>query len=808
MQDFNFPRQRLSFKEKTKDDYQWCKDMIDNLIMNYATEQGYNNGEPYSDYQRKLSNYQLYNNILNQADFERECNPMGLDVGQFKDEVKPYNKAYNKIQVVLGEELKRPFNFRPVLVNSEGIRTKMFNRDQQLKNLIKEHINDLIKLMEESMGGQGDPEEIQKALDSFIDQKELAKLDKTSFLDAKEITAGKILNYLFHQQDIKDKMNDGMKHGLLAGDEFVLVDVIKDEVAIQTLNSLGVFHHKSPETKFVHKSLYAGFRTMMSVGDILDRFGEFMNPEDRKKLTDDVVSINGARKDLIGPQMKYHNVDVVHQYQAQMANYGYEEGSYGYPTFGEDWLVTFVEWRSEKKVYFLKFTNEHGDEETIIVNEDFEIPKNAVKEKVPHKYGTKKTVWKWGVFTAEEAWIPEIWNGVRIGDNIYCCMGPREYQLRSVDNPYDVNLSIHGIVYSNMNAPSVSMMDRMKSFVYLYMIVAHKLKRLIARDKGQVFHLDLSMIPEKMGLEKVLYYLEEMDIDLYNPLQNAEAPGSYQRGKITGSTSRSNMQHIMNYIQLMDALDLQIAEVAGVTRQREGQVSQGEAVSNAQQNIIRSATITEATYFQPHFKLWEKVLNTAVSLAQACWQNKPILKQYVLDDLSLATLELTPGELDNADFGVFLSNHIKDNEVFETLRAMIQPLVQNDKAKMSDIIKMIKANSVQELATQIEASEEKMEQQQQQQFQAQIENEQQKVKLEELNAEKDRQLKREIALLESETDIRLKEMDILNNDGDNDGIPSELEIQKFMVDTELKRKKLELEEKKIKQQAISKASKS
>lgn len=799
MQDnFNFPRQRISYKEKTKNDYQWCKDMIDNLTLNYAESQGYTTDE-YTDYYRKLSNYQLYNNILNQRDFERECNPMGLDVGQFKDEIKPYNKAYNKVQVLLGEELKRPFNYRPILINSEGIKTKMFNRDQQLKNLVKQNISQLIQTMQMAAEGQADPEEVKKAVEGFIDQKELAKLDKTTFLDSKEILASRILEYLKHQQDIRDKMNDGLKHGLLAGDEHVYVGIVKDQVTIEVLNSLGVFYHKSPEVKFVQDGLYAGYRTMMSVGDILDRFGEFLKDEDIKKMTSDVQAINGAREDLIGPQMKYHNVDIYHEYVSRLKNYGYDEGSYGMPSFGEDWLVTLVEWRSEKKVYFLTFLNEYGDEERIIVNEDFEIPNEAVRETVKGKFGSKKTVYKWGVFTAEEAWIPEIWQGVRIGDDIYCCMGPREYQLRSTDDPYNVKLSFHGVVYNNMNANPVSLMDRMKPFLYLYLIVAHKLKRLIARDKGQVFHLDLSMIPDNMDLEKVLYYLEEMDIDLFNPLQNAEKPGSYQRGKITGSTSRSNMQHIMNYVALLDAIDQQIAEVAGVTRQREGQVSSGEAVTNAQENILRSATITEATYFQPHFKLWEKVLDTSLSLAAACWQNKSILKQYILDDLSVATLEIGPSDLQNADFGVFLSNHIKDHEVFETMRAMIQPLIQNDKAKMSDIIKMIKATSTQDLANQIEASEELAMQQQQQEMQMQMQLAQDQLKADQIENEKERQLKREIALLESETDIRLKEMDMLKESGDNDDIPSELEIEKFKVDTEFKRKKLELEERKLKQ---------
>lgn len=125
------------------------------------------------------------------------------------------------------------------------------------------------------------------------------------------------------------------------------------------------------------------------------------------------------------------------------------------------------------------------------------------------------------------------------------------------------------------------------------------------------------MVPESIGLEKTIYYLEEMDIDFYNPLQNAENPGAYQRGKVTGATSRSNMQHIMNYVQLLAAIDEQINDVAGITRQREGQTSPNQAVTNATKTLMMSSTITEAIYFKPHDYVWEDILNSVIQCAQS-----------------------------------------------------------------------------------------------------------------------------------------------------------------------------------------------
>lgn len=114
------PEQRKSMKEKMQDDFKWGKDCIQAIAI--RTYQ-YNSNQNYfhTDVQRKISNYRLYNNQLDQQDFERECNPYGITSEEFQDKIQPYNKTYNKINVLLGEELKRPFNFRTYLVNSDAV---------------------------------------------------------------------------------------------------------------------------------------------------------------------------------------------------------------------------------------------------------------------------------------------------------------------------------------------------------------------------------------------------------------------------------------------------------------------------------------------------------------------------------------------------------------------------------------------------------------------------------------------------------------------------------------------------------------
>ena len=75
--------QRISEREKLKNDKEWAKRMIDYIAMRHLINSYYETRNPdstvtvHNDYARMLSNYQLYNNVVNQKDFERECNPLG-----------------------------------------------------------------------------------------------------------------------------------------------------------------------------------------------------------------------------------------------------------------------------------------------------------------------------------------------------------------------------------------------------------------------------------------------------------------------------------------------------------------------------------------------------------------------------------------------------------------------------------------------------------------------------------------------------------------------------------------------------------
>lgn len=782
----SFPKQRLSFKDKIKSDYKWAKDTIDHLLLNFSLDSTIVNTY-HTDYHRKLSNYQLYNNQLNQADFARECNPLGLDVGQFADEIQPYNKTYNKIQVLLGEELRRPFNFRTILVNSEGVRSKLAHRDALIRQFVEAQVQRTIQQLTNIYP----PEQLEEASTTTLDPTQIDLYMKSSYLDSKERLSAQILRYLYRQLDVKDKQNDGFKHACIAGEEIVYVSAFNSEPVLEIVNPLGFFSHKSPETKWIQDGLYAGYRTYMSPAQVLDRYGDYMTEEERKKIDTTTVAPTGITNDAISGKHSYG-----HEYQDKnLTTTPYFEGSYS-PSSIEDWLVEHVEWRSQRKVGFLTISPLEDEPTTTIVSEDYEVPPTATKRAETKEYNRKVQLLEWQdelgtTYSLSWSYVPEVWQGTRIGRSIYVMVGPKEEQFRPLDNPYEVKLGYHGIVYNAMNASSISLMDRMKPFAYLYFIVMHKLKKLIAQDQGKVFPFDVSMVDPKMGLEKTLYYLKELNIDFYNPLQNSQEPGLNQRGKVTTAIDLSNMQHIMNYVQLLSALDQQLSEVAGVTRQREGQILPTEAVTNAASNAQMSSVITQI-YFAAHDKLWEKVLTSLVQVAKQTWKDRAVAKQFVLDDLSTLTLQLSPDDLKDADIGVFIADSGKEVEMFDALKGMADGLLNTNRATFSDLIRMYKASSSEELQNLIENSEQKMRQQEQQLQQQQLEAQQQMQQSEQaFELEKQqREIDKDITVAEIGSFRFLQDQDSNNNQ-----VPDQLEIERLRNDKEYKDKKLALEEK-------------
>lgn len=809
-----FPKQRLSYNEKKEDDFAKVKIFVNSILRYHEEDFCYNcdnntdkTSQTFLDekhwqhrrLKNMLSNYRLYNNQLDQEDFREYCDSLGIkkEIGAVAHEIKPYNKTYNKINVLLGEEYRRPDNQKVVLINAEGVKSKAEYKNKLYKQAIQaaieqerlkaekrfpEIVPESYKSEEEYQQAMQEREQqVQELVNSVMDPEQIEKYMSETYLDQKEILCGDLLNYLYYKERLKEKKNDGFKHGNISGEEHAWVGIVNGEPVVNILNPLKVFFHKSPEVKYVQDGLYAGYRTFMTIGDVMDTFADDLTDSQKDLLEERYSSkIEGAKDDLISPSMKYGDLDT-YEYKYSKNNLYYSRyGSHG-PSFYDDIEVVHLEWVSQRKVGFLEYIDEEGEKQLQKVDESFTVPKYAKKVEYKDENGNPYVSYEWDNFALEWEWIPEVWEATRIDADIFVNIGPKVNQHYSLDNPFRVKLGYYGVVYNNMNATSQSTMDRMKPYQYLFFIAMDKFKNLIAKDKGQLLGIDSSRLDPKFPIEKTIHFLEQAGYYVYNGLQGGDSPGANTRMGIE-TYNASNIQNVINFAQVLAYFDDQIGEAAGVTKPREGGSAPYEAVTNNQQSILQSSYITEPLFIV-HDNLWREIKTGLIEVAQVAYSKKPLVTQFVLNDGSRKILEVDQNlSEDNASYGIFVSDNSKDFKVFEELRALSQPLLQNDKIDIDDLVQILNADSMSELKRELKASKRKREKREEAMQQSQQQSQEKQVQMQ-LDAREDEQAHlKELAILKAETDLAVAQIQAERfakaQDVNENNIPDLLEIER------------------------------
>lgn len=794
-----FPKQRLSKDEKLADDMEWAKMCIDSAVNYYMSEFIGSRGKK-SEVQNMLANYRIYNSEINQEDWGQEMNILGLDA-EFDDEIQPYNEAYNKINVLLGEEGARPINFKIIRTSEAGLLSVLREKERKLNEyinglveiekqkermrLLKEipqpnraEIDNLKQQIEEQVNQLMPPEKIQKYLDDYQDNVEIA--------------SARILKYLRFKENLYDKKVDGLKHGLISNLEACYVGIKRGEPFVKQLNSPNVIYYKDADTKKIEEGLFAGYISYMHPANVIDEYRDELTDEQINKLEEGLVA---PKEDTPKASMNYKidRVDYRYRLDTPVEHGQYDKHSY------DTVEVVHLEWRSEKKVGFLRYWDEDGNIQITVVPEYY---------KLRPELGDIEIEWEW---------VPEIWEATRIANDIYVKVQPKEQYQFDIERPFaQPKLGYHGVVYNNTNAQSVSLMDRMKPYLLLYMFTMNKMKEMIGDDLGMLLAMDTSMITDKMGTKKFLYFMKKMKTIFYNSLYNSEDPNSTapQRSRTAEAVNLSNVTNIANYTTILEYIERKIGAAAGIPDHREGGTSSYDAVSNVQQNIIQSSHITRI-YIHAHNEHWKSVLGSLLNVAQIAYHNNPRDIMW-MDGTTRAVVKRSEVmEFCNEQLGLFVTDNPKELEIIENLRQLAVPIIQNEVQNVNKLIKILKSESVAEMEREIEELE-RMEAQRNQQFeekQLQLQKEQYQRDIE--NREDVQEHDKDKIKLKGEYDLQKAIIQALGFDTDKDrnanDMPDVLEIGKLMLEGDELRfqrsvkekelaqgdRKLDIEEKKV-----------
>lgn len=773
--------QRLSRAQRNKENKQWYKDEVNNLdkiafsrVGMFGRDENYN----VSEYHKMKTNYDLFNNIIDKADFEKVCFPFGKELGELPVELTNKDIISGKVKSLLGMEMKRPFSWKVIATNKEATTRKEQEEFDKIRQYVTNQIMLPIKQQleaqyeQERQGRELSPEEQQEIQNRVQEQlkamtpKEVKQYMQRDHQDPSEVLASQILHYLVQKQDIAMKFNKAWKHGLISGREVFWIGIVSGEPTLKVINPLRFDFDRSSEVDYIEDSEWACYEMYMTPSEITKYFGGELSTVEIDELYE-----------------SYTNASSIPDNAFTFRDDG-ETPIYGI-------RVLHCEWKSLKLVKFVTGV----DRETGIPYEDM----------VDESYVLNREAGDIGI---TEEWIIAKHEGYKIGEDKYAFLREVPGQHKDLDNLYECKLSYVGAVYDNLNSEATSLVDRMKFYQYLYNVIWYRIETLMAGDDGKQILLNMNLIPKKSGLdiEKWMYYFKVNKIGLMDPSEEGNK-GNSNMGEAAKEVDMSLMSDITKYMQLAEYIERRCGEVVGITKQMEGQIQERESVRNVQQTLIQSANILEP-FFEVHNNVKRNTLQSLIETAKVAYAEfQPEYLSYVLDDLSLQMIQIDSDLLDNSSYGVFVTNSMKSFEALQMIQQLSHAAMQNQMIELSDVLTIMDADSTQEAGEMLKAAETERKERESQMQQQQMESQQQMAKeqrdWEERVMDKEHDYTMEEIQLKGTIDLQKQAMLSVgfneDKDLDKDGMPDVLEIYKAGVDADIKQRKQHLDESKFEQ---------
>lgn len=747
-----FPRQKLPLSKKGK---KWQEDCVNYIIGEGNVTSGGNSTSYYGELQ---TYYNLYNSIFDEKDFKSITNPFKVEDG-FPATPHDFNIIRPKVDLLIGEETKRPLNFRVIRTSQEAT-SEMQEKEKQM----------ILQYIEAAITARMSPEEaqqFQQQLQSgeIMPPEQIAKYMDKDYKDIVENTAYHSLTYLREKLDLDNEFIKGWKDGLISGREIYYVGVLNAEPYAERVNPICFSYDKSPDLDFIEDGSWCCRKMRMPITEVYDRYYDKFEEKDLDRLEEMIGSTPGRNLGDRSP------VDM-----------GIQLRIYDNPIFegsGKSLVnVWHCCWKSFKKIFYVTTTDDAGQPQINIVDETYQPVGNEV--------------------SVEPDWIIEVWEGYRAGSDLYFGIQPIEYQHVSIDNPNSQKLPYCGAIYSNTNSKPRSLVSILKPLQYMYIVLWYRLELAIARDKGKVVNMDITQIPKSMNISpaKWMHYLSSVGVNFINPYEEGwNIPGREggkpaQFNQITAlDLTMSNV--IAEYIQLMDKIEELAGTISGITQQREGAVSSSEMVGNVERSVVQSSHITEPLFWV-HNQCKRRVLNMLLNTAKGAWEETGKQKlQYIFDNGERAFLDITP-KFYYEDMDVFVSDTSKDLENIQKLQQLIQPAMQNG-ASLLEAAEILTNDNFNIIKQKLKDMQTRQEQMQQQQQEAEAQQQQQ---LQQMQNESKQQ---ELMLQEAQMDLQRYQIDQDNQtkiavaqinayrgteelDQDQNGIPDPIEIGKQAIE--------------------------
>ena len=730
-----FPPQQLPFNRKTKKWRQQHCDWADSrAFFNYSLVRN-------SVIHKKI-NYDLLIGKLHIKDMMLVINPNNIDAGYIPDNIQHYPIMNSKLNVLRGEESKRVFDYRVVVTNPNAISEIEKNKKAELFQRLQQLLSETSQSEEEFSA------ELERLNEYYTYE----------WQDFRELRANALLNHYSRELNMNLTFNEGFMDALAVGEEIYMCDIVGGEPTLERLNPNKVYVFRSGMSNKIEDADVIVLEDYWSPGRIIDTYYDVLTKKDVERLEkytpgggdhDDMDNID----DTMGfiPNAFAENV---YTSQYLFDNPTIDASVMPYDLAGNI-RVLRIFWKSRRKIKKVKSYDQITGEEVFnLYPETYVINKDLGEEE-------------------EILWVNEAWEGTKIGKDIYVNMRPRVIQYNRLDNPSRCHFGIIGSIYNLNNNKPFSLVDMMKPYNYLYDAVHDRLNKLMAKNWGKIISLDLAKVPKGWNIDKWMYFAKNNSIAVVDSFKEGNIGAA--TGKLAGALNNASSgvidaelgNSIQMNINLLEFIKLEMADVAGISKQREGQISNRETVGGVERATLQSSHITE-WLFVTHDDVRKRTMECFLETAKIALKGRKKKFQYILPDTTIQIMEIDGDEFSECDYGLVVDNSNAVQELQQKMDMLAQAALQNQSLTFSTVMKLYGSSSLAEKQRMVERGEQELMQRQQEAQQQQAELQQQQMQAEAQAKEADMQLKDTLNQRDNETKIMVAT--ISANAHMNDGI--------------------------------------
>jgi hypothetical protein len=799
------PIQFISEKEKNEEWRAWNLDWLEFQGMKQLRRNA----------RRLMKNYKLAKGIIDKQDYIIEENNEVADLietltkeDESALELKFYPIIPNVVNVLTNEFSKRTSKIMFRAIDDISYNEMLDAKRQMVEDVLLQQAQQKMFMNLINQGMDPESEEAQQMLSpenlkSLPEIEDFFKKDYRSMIEEWATHQMKVDTEKFGLQELEERAFRDM---LITDREFWHFKMNEDDYEVELWNPLLTFYHKSPDVRYISQGNWVGKMDMMSVSDVIDKYGWMMNEEQLEAL-EAIYPVRAAGYAIQGMQNdgSYYDPTRSHDWNTQMPSLGYRQYMSVYDTkFGSgdivEWIlaesedtidfgkthllrVSTIYWKSQRKVGHLTKITEEGEIIQDIISEQYKVTDKPQYNTVMYKDKTKDNL----VFGEhiDWIWINETWGGVKIGPNrpafwgmnnpgginpVYLGLnggkpGKLPFQFKGDSTLYGCKLPVEGAVFGDRNTRSISLVDLMKPFQIGYNIVNNQIADILVDELGTVIMLDQNSLPRhsmgedwgKNNLAKAYVAMKNFQmLPLDTSITNTENALNFQHYQVL---NLEQTQRLLSRIQLAGYFKNQAFEVIGLNPERMGQqIAQQQTATGVEQAMNASYAQTEQYFIQHSDYLMPRVHQMRTDLAQYYHSKKPSLRlQYITGNDEKINFQINGTDLLMRDFNIFCTTKTNQRSIMEQLR---QIALNNNTtgASIFDLGNVIKSESIAELTGVLKNAEEKANSQKQAEMQQQQQMQQELLASQERQKQMDIQFKADEAQKDRQNDIVIAEI--------------------------------------------------